>query len=51
MNASRSLLFFLALTGASDAQAAPLSAQDPVYRAVAAADAGAIVTSTSEEPR
>lgn len=39
MNASRSIFFALALTGASAAQAAPLSAQDPVYRAVAAADA------------
>jgi ketosteroid isomerase-like protein len=38
MNASRSLFFLLALTAASTAQAAPLSSQDPVYKAIAAAD-------------
>jgi hypothetical protein len=39
MTASRNLFFLLALTAASAAQADPLPAQDPLYKAVAAADA------------
>lgn len=38
MNIFRRLLFCLALTAASAAQAAPLSPQDPLYKAISAAD-------------
>jgi hypothetical protein len=39
MNASRIVLFCLPLMAASAAQAAPLPAQDPLYKTIAAADA------------